>query len=364
MHGPPAEHVHEVLSNTCSYREVKTEMPSEAQRIRRSLRDAGFTTGAIDAVWPKWWSEDAESSASATAELRYSLSRRLGLAPASLFETEPTFVWTDDTLFKNLGAATDREAAILASFSVAVGRSAIAATTAVDQTLVGVSAVDLRAAILASAEWVGLRELASVCWGIGIPLLGLEVFPLRQKRMHAATARVEDRHAILVGRQSSFPAQVAYYVAHEIGHIALGHSVESAALLDIGDPLQPVDPDDDERAADRYALELLTGSPDPRIEASVEQFTAKSLADAVLEQGPPHHIDPGVLALCMGHRSGRWPQVFKALRRIMSDEQPDVTGELNRLARAQFDWDLLPFDTQDFLETVMGGRDRERGDDA
>lgn len=340
-------------------------MPSEAQRIRRSLREAGLTATAIDAVWPQWWSDEAETSASATAELRYSLSRRLGLAPASLFDNEPVFVWSDDTLFKNLGAATDREAAILASFSVAVGRSAIAATTGVDQSLVGRSAAELRTVILASdADWVGLRELVAVCWGIRVPLLYLEVFPLRQKRMHAATARVGDRHAILIGRRSSFPAQVAYYVAHEIGHIALGHSRSSAAVLDIDDPLRAIDADDDERAANRYALELLTGSSDPTIEASVENFTAQSLADAALQEGQAHRIDPGVLALCMGHRSGRWPQVFKALRRMMGGGEPDVSGELNRLARGQFDWDAIPVDTQDFLDTVMGGRDRDRGRDA
>ena len=338
-------------------------MPSEAQRIRRSLREAGLTATAIDAVWPQWWSEEAEGSASATAELRYSLSRRLGLAPSSLFDNEPSFVWSDDTLFKNLGAATDSEAAILASFSVAVGRSAIAATTGADQSLVRRSAADLRATVLKFARWVGLRELRSLCWGIGIPLLYLEVFPLEQKRMHAATARVGDRHAILIGRHSSFPAQVAYYVAHEIGHIALGHSMDAAAVLDVDDPLRAVDADGDERAADRYALELLTGSADPQLEASVENFTAQSLADAVLQEGPAHGIDPGVLALCMGHRSGRWAQVFGALKR-MGGEDPGVSGELNRLARAEFAWDAIPVDTQDFLDTVMGGRDRDRGSDA
>jgi hypothetical protein len=181
--------------------------------------------------------------------------------------------------------------------------------------------------------------------------------------MHAATARVEGRHAILIGRQSSFPAQVAYYVAHELGHIALGHAAEAAAVLDIGDPLRPTDPDEDERAADRYALELLTGRPDPWIEATVERFTARSLAEAVVQQGSAYNIDPGVLALCMGHQSGRWAQVFKALR-LMGGEASDVSGQLNQLARTQFDWDAIPSDTQDFLETVIGGRDRERGTDA
>ena len=70
--------------------------------IRRELRNAGLTTGAIDAVWPQWWDESAESSPAASAELRYTLARRLGLSPQSLFEGPPRFVWRDRAKYKEL----------------------------------------------------------------------------------------------------------------------------------------------------------------------------------------------------------------------------------------------------------------------
>jgi hypothetical protein len=44
--------------------------------LRRELRNAGLTRQAIDAVWPEWWSEDAERSLSATTELKYTVAQR------------------------------------------------------------------------------------------------------------------------------------------------------------------------------------------------------------------------------------------------------------------------------------------------
>lgn len=333
---------------------------TESQRIRDTLRRAGLTTNAIEAVWPRWWSDDADVSVSATAELRYSLARRLGLPPSTLFDDDPVFVWGDDARFKNLGTATEQDGAILASFAVAVGRCAVAATPDVGQTLLGRSALDLRSDLLTAAPWVDLARLLSLCWGLGVPVLYLGVFPLDGKRMFAASTRVDTRHAVLLGRRSIFPAQVAYYVAHEIGHIALGHSADSAAVVDLGDPLQLGDADDDESAADRFALELLTGRPDPQIEWNADKFTAPQLAEVALRDGPALGIDPGVLALCVGHRSQRWAQVFSALS-LMGSAVPDLADEINAIARAQLQWDTLPSDAAEFLSAVM--KSEPAGDD-
>src|SRR6266567_2405462 len=100
---------------------------SEGQ-LRRELRKAGIANAAINAIWPEWWSAEAGQSLSATAELTYTVARRLGLSPRALFDGSPQFLWHDSTKFKNLGTITDKEQAILASFGTAVGRCALSAT--------------------------------------------------------------------------------------------------------------------------------------------------------------------------------------------------------------------------------------------
>lgn len=328
-------------------------MTTTEQAVRKQLRDSGLTARAIDAVWPEWWSAEAEDSLSATTELRYTLARRLGIAPSSLFDGPPRFVWKDEARFKNLGTTSDHEAAVLASFAVSVGRCAVAATPPPSRSLVGISAAELRSSILASSPVVGLDQLLAAAWGLGIPVIHLALFPLAQKRMHAVGTRVGDRYALLVGRESKFASQVAYYIAHELGHVALQHVADHAALLDVDDPLRAGEVDDEEDTADRFALELLTGSPDPDIVANLENFNGAMLRKAAMEAAADTHVDAGVIALCLAHRTGKWQQAMYALKGIPPGEM-DVGGHVNDIAMSQFEWSLLSLESEDFLQTVMG----------
>lgn len=321
--------------------------------LRTRLRSVGLTARVVEAAWPAWWSSAAEESPSAVAELHFTLARQLGLSPNSLLrDGEPEFLWRDETKFKNLGTTSEREASILASFSVSVCRCAFAAMPVEAVNLLPATAGELRSAMLRRWDAIGLRELLTACWSYAIPVLQLRVFPLQQKRMHAVTARLGDRHAVLVGRESRFPAQVAYWVAHELGHIAAGHVGDANALVDVEDPLRQADKDDEEQAADSYALELLTGSPNPAIETDTSSYTASELANAARNAGAVEGVDPGVIALCLGHSEQTWEQVFGALKIL---GEVDVGGYINEVALSQLDWSAVPLDSQGFLDTILGG---------
>jgi hypothetical protein len=325
--------------------------PSVEESLRKQLRRDGLTDRAVDAVWPAWWSAEAEASPSATTELRFTLARRLGLSPASLFEDGPQFVWRDDARFKNLGDLNDHEAAVLASFCVGVASHLISALDPPGNMAALPDAAALRRFILRDAGNVNLTSLLVVCWAVRLPIVQLRVFPLRHKGMHAVATRAGEQNAILIGRESRFRAQVCFWIAHEVGHIALGHLGESCALLDVEDPAEHHG-DAEEGAADRYALELLTGSPSPEITISSESYSATQLASAVLKEAPSHQIDPAVLALCAAHQDGKWERAFGALK-ILQDED-DVPTRLNELASSQLDLGGLSVDNGQFLRTVMG----------
>lgn len=122
-------------------------MDDSTRRLVKELRDAGLSEQAIDAAWPAWWSEDADASESARAELRFALARKLGLAPEPLLGERVEFVWKDDARFKNLSTEDAAMQAALASFGVAIGRILLRATDVGGQ-ITGISAGDLRSAIL------------------------------------------------------------------------------------------------------------------------------------------------------------------------------------------------------------------------
>ena len=325
---------------------------ASTEDLRRELHEAGLAYSAIDAVWPRWWSDDAEASLSASTELRYTLARRLGLSPRSLFEGPPEFIWRDEAKFKNLGTESEQDRIILSSFGTAVGRSAITATPGMAEVPV-INAEALRASILRSAQYVTLTDLLSLCWGIGVPVMYLAVFPLGEKRMHAMAVRSGLRYAILLGRESRFPSQVSYWLAHEIAHVMLRHLESTTSLLEVEDPLRTSDRDAEEDAADAFALELLTGEQAPNVVANLKSFSASQLARASIKAAPLTGIAPGVLALCLGHGTGRWEQVFGALKVIESDGM-DVRETINSIAREQLDWTTMPSSTRDYLHAALG----------
>jgi hypothetical protein len=323
---------------------------SVEESLLTKLRQNGLTQRAIDAVWPGWWSAEAEGSLSATTELRYTLARRLGISPQSLFAESPEFTWRDDARFKNLGDLNTHEASVLASFCVGVGRQILFAVPA-DSSPRLPEAHRLRDLILGTAESVNLLSLLTYCWLLGIPVVQLMLFPLSNKGMHAVATRSGERYSVLIGRESRFRSQVCFWLAHELGHISLGQVGEACALLDMEDPIHH-DGDEEERAADAYALELLTGSDSPTIEITSERYTATQLANAVLDAGPPLRVDPAVLALCAGHQSRMWKESFGALKAL--GDEDDVAARINELAVTQLRMDELSPDNRRFLQTVLG----------
>jgi hypothetical protein len=327
-----------------------------AKQLQASLRNAGFSQSAIKAAWPDWWTDEADASPSAQNELRFSLARKLGLDPRALVgEKPPKFLWTDRTKFKRLTAQSSFERGAISSFGTSVARSIIAAVkpTGGEYEL---HASSLRKAILTGEPFVRLESLLGSCWALGIPVAYLQVFPLQAKRMSAMTVRVGDRYAILLGQKASYPAPVAYYIAHELGHIALGHVKAGETLIDVGDILRagaPNQSDAEELQADRYALELLTGMPEPDITTNARSFLSAQLAAVSVDSSSALQIEPGVIALCFGHSTGRWNKAYGALRYIYGDPQP-MAQVINHLASQSIEWGLLSTDTADYLRTVLG----------
>lgn len=330
-----------------------------AASLRDRLRRLGLSSAAIDAVWPAWWSEQADASASARAELHFGVARRLGLDPASLLadDEQPRFLWREEARFKHLAAADAAERAGIESFGRAVANAIAPHLPPVAASLEGRSAVELRDTMLRSAAHVGLRELLSLCWGVGIPVVHLQVLPWPQKRMAAMTVRVAGRWFVLLAKDASYPAPVAFYLAHEIGHIALRHLADDGAIvdMDVGDPLaDPADDDDEESAADTYALELLTGLARPAVRPAQEGVaSAGELARTATSTGEQLQIEPGTLALLYGYSTGDWAIATAALRHVYASPAP-VWEAVNRAAVDQLHLDEAYGDAVSFLRTVLG----------
>ena len=321
----------------------------------RLIRHTGLSPDMVTAAWPEWWSKDAESSPSANAELRFSLARKLGLDPRSLIadESEPRFIWDDVARFKGFTGDERGERPVIASFGTALSRMLLEGAPG-GENFQTMSAGELRAAILAGSQYVGLKELLSVSWALGIPVTHLRVYPLSAKRMSAMSVRVGDRYAILLARDAMYPAPVAFYLAHELGHILLGHLAEGSAIVDM-EILEELgaDKDPEERQADAFALELLTGRPQPELIVEGAGRGVRQLAGEAARVGQIERIEPGTVAMAFGHATRAWPIAMASLAHIY-DRPMDVWQVVNQLATQQLAWNELQDESQSFIRAVMG----------
>jgi hypothetical protein len=260
------------------------------------------------------------------------------------------FVWRDEARFKHLRSESAPELAALTSFGIAVGSYLLDALPAVPAP--AIDPRTLRAALLEVDPWIGLSGLLAVSWQLGIPVIHLRVFPLATKSMQAMVVSHKGRHAILLGRDASYPAPIAFTLAHELGHIALGHLSGAPALVDF-ETEDEDELDAQEVAADRYALELLTGEADPQVDPGAARFNAQALAGAAVAAGTRHRVEPGTLALVLAHRQGCWAVANEALVEIYDRPRP-MWAEVNRVAAEQLEPAALDADGAEFLGRVMG----------
>lgn len=333
-----------------------------ASNLRVRLTNLGLSDEAIHAAWPEWWNEDADASDSARAELRFSLSRKLGLDPQSLLEDgQPRFLRSDIARFKHLTNECDFEKAALSSFGVAIGNLlASAAAPQTTKTILGLSAPKLRKAILNDVPFLGLLELISGSWSFGIPVIHLRIFPLTGKRMAAMSVQIGTRPIILVGRDSFYPSNVAFYIAHELAHIALGHLRYNGVLVDFHrSDFADSSTDPEERAADRYALELLTGCSQPLALGSTGGPSSRGLATSAIKSTKHFATEPGILAQCFGYSNKHWAIVNAAMKNIYAAKK-HVWNEINGIAANQLTLENISEDSRIYLMRILGKLDTRK----
>ena len=281
------------------------------------------------------------------------------MSPRDLLDDEPTFVLRGSASFKHSTLQASADEAMLTALAQSLGQTILQATPGAYTP--PARADKLREAILESEPFVSLGSLVSLCWATGIPIIYQEVFPLAAKRMDAMTVAVADRPVILLARRTSFPAFLAFVIAHELGHVALGHVGHDRTLADFsvsalfGEDEPGYFPRDDieEAEANSFAFELLTGNPTFAVEADRGRFHSAQVAVAANEASQEYRVDPGTVALALGYATNEWPTVYGALK-LLGLYDPDLPERINQVAIGQLEMETLTSDGAEFLARMMG----------
>lgn len=164
-------------------------------------------------------------------------------------------------------------------------------------------AATVRAEITDASGQVTLASLLDWMWNHGIP-----VIPLHGKAgFCAAVLSLDGNHAVIIKETREQLAYWLFDLAHELGHLANGH-VHDDALVDV-DALSPggrKGHDDQEDAADKFALELLLGDADALVR-EVERESRGSymrFKGAVVTVARKANVNAGLLGVVAAYALG------------------------------------------------------------
>lgn len=315
---------------------------TETQGLLQRLQAVGFSDPFLQATLPEWAAQ--EESPSGQMMLRLLLARRLNLDPEALMDDSIPlgFLQSAPIKFKHMRLAPGQRRDTLTGYALGVTRILLGA--APGGAAAPPSAMNLRKALLESGrDNVGFGDVLTACWSLGIPVLHLRLFPAQTKGVTAMAVRIGSRFAILVARESGIPAQYMFHVAHELGHIALGHLDDSSAIID-ADPDDPANAgerlidDQEERDADAYAQQLLAGVESFTVSRSMagKAGNASELAQRALQLGAELQIDPAHVAMSFGFATGEWAMAMAAAK-LVPGQEATPASLVNRVLWSQLD---------------------------
>ena len=291
---------------------VHSAMRDIYDRLKPQGFDAAFVRSCI---LPEWW-EDKLAEVPANRQYAEAvISRQLGIEMSSLRDQNvPLKVRQSAHLkLKRRGGATDDDLKVARVLGERIARIA-AATLDTPPVLDDLTAASVREKILASGvKWVGFHELLDFCWSIGIPVVHLcRKLPAHSRKPDGMAAWPEERPVIIIASGKKHPAWHIFVIAHELGHIALGHLSQGEVSIDSAVDLESTGREEAE--ANAFALELLSGHPDLSFSPPARRINAHELARIAISIGEKFHIDPGFLMLSYSRGQEFYPLAQAALK--------------------------------------------------
>ncbi len=176
--------------------------------------------------------------------------------------------------------------------------------------------------------------------------------------MDGAALKVGDRPVIILAKKNNSKSWLSFILAHELGHIALGHLENNSSIVDIALQQESTFDSDNtgdsmELEADKFALNILGG---PLAQETQERWgdfdSAITLATNARAAANLLGCSAGHLILRYAFRTKRWPEAASALKFLREDF--DAQKEIVKSMASGIAFDDLSNDVQDLIFRVTG----------
>lgn len=282
--------------------------------LLKRLARAGFKRPFVrEVILPDWWDPSCDKDPDLLPEVEMRVARFLG-APLGVVQTATDTLTTPLYPKANLRRVKtlDRRR-VVPAMHVGMQVADAATRNFSEAPLVQLprDAADWRQQILRRSQLVDLKSMVEDLWSRGIPVLHIEVLPSPQFQGMACVTN--DRPVILLGHGYDAPSRLAFYVAHEMGHIVAGDCEPDAPIVEESD--EPAE-SGIEQDADRFAGIVLSGlTSAPRLNPRSFQDLAQQAYEVEMSQ----QIDAGFLINAWSNAEQKFAYGQQALKALWRD---------------------------------------------
>ncbi len=324
--------------------------------VLQRLGKLGIKPSSVRALGlPDWWDPALETDPMVVLEGAGYIAKRFGLDPLSVLTPGADIVLKGQLApkFKTRVAANLEEVQVIQGIACRIAEAVASCTPFPYQGLPS-NAQEIRQRILSNKPWVDLESLIGFCWSQGIPVVYLPALPPEFRKIDGLAVNINDRPVIVLASQKKFSAWILFILAHELGHILLGH-VTDVPLIDekVNTPWD----DHEEQAANQFATDLILGEAQHLNWPKRLYFPV--LQQSALELAATYQADPG--AICFNYawqrrQNSDWAAATAAVKAIQGNiDEPHPFQLVNQVLKKYLDLTHLDTDTQAYLKLLAFG---------
>jgi hypothetical protein len=325
---------------------AKNPMKALVRRLKSIHIPEGYLRSV---VLPEWWNDEAALNPTGYAEALGYVARHLRLDLGKLQNEDAPlgFVPLPKAKFKLRRDTTQAQVFPTAALAFRAVRTALDAFNGTLEPIPSTASETRKQILSSSQSYISLNNLLDWCWQKGLPVVHVSSLPktAKVKKMDGIAVNDDGRFAIALCSGHRQSAWLLFHLAHELGHISLGHVSEPGVLFDQD---TRDDKQDSEKDATQFALELVNGSAGVSFKAP-RWLRARDLASAARDAGRQFGVDPGAVALNYAWNSEE--QQFAAANAALGLLEPDADAPalVRQKMLDHLDLSLLPEETAAWL---------------
>jgi hypothetical protein len=297
-------------------------------------------------IMPSWWQSMTQVTPTNFIQLARALSKVLRLDVQSILKLDASFEFTPipHQKFKT-NKLTEPDQVQLAGHLNSIVAEIVGNSIREPYIAIPNTPSQIRQEILEKHCNVDLYSLVNYCWEHRLPVIHFDKFPEGTRKPDGIAANFGDHPVIVVGSTRKFSSWLLFIVAHELGHIVLGH-VKDGILLD--ENLQTQDRDDEEKQANRFAVELLFGKIDPYVWN--QQLDFPNLKRISQTYSKRDRVDQGAVLLNYAKQTNDWAKAIGLLKRMEPTLNAPTT--INIFLKQYLDLQNLDNEMSEYLHRI------------